>query len=132
MKVIQLEDDKISVDCSFLLSPRRTVVNTINAYSWVVAERDSEFKTALLNSDIWVPDGIAIVWAAKVLKGEKIKKISLKYYCSEVVVARKALDNNKIDHDDYISIVSNSIKNFNISKAKNTTGGNYYNNMKSS
>ena len=49
MKVIQLEDYKISVDCSFLLSPRRTVVNTINAYSWVVAERDSEFKTALLN-----------------------------------------------------------------------------------
>ena len=76
MRVIQLEDYKISVDCSFLLSPRRTVVNTINAYSWVVAERDSEFKTALLNSDILVPDGIAIVWAAKVLKGEKIKKIS--------------------------------------------------------
>ena len=61
MKVIQLEDYKISVDCSFLLSPRRTVVNTINAYSWVVAERDSEFKTALLNSDILVEEDINII-----------------------------------------------------------------------
>lgn len=62
---------------------------------------------------------------------EKIKKISMKYYCSEVVVARKALDNKKINYDDYISIVLNSIKNFNISKVKNTTGGDYYNTMKS-
>ena len=77
MNTLQLEDYLITVDCSVSPLPiRKTVVNTINAYSWVVAENDSLFKKALQNSDILIPDGIAIVWAAKYLKGEKITKVS--------------------------------------------------------
>ncbi|MFD0750793.1 WecB/TagA/CpsF family glycosyltransferase [Mucilaginibacter calamicampi] len=52
------------------------VINTINQYSYVVAERDAEFKQSLLQSDILLPDGIGIVVATKIIKGKRIKKIA--------------------------------------------------------
>ena len=54
----------------------KTLVNTINQYSYCVAERDHGFKESLLNSDVLLPDGMGIVWALNFLKGEKIKKIA--------------------------------------------------------
>jgi len=51
-------------------------INTLNQFSYVIAERDPEFKEALMSSDILLPDGVGIVAAAKILKGEKIKKIA--------------------------------------------------------
>ncbi|TWR27627.1 WecB/TagA/CpsF family glycosyltransferase [Mucilaginibacter pallidiroseus] len=51
-------------------------INTINQFSYVIAERDPEFKEALMSSDILLPDGVGIVAAAQVLKGEKINKIA--------------------------------------------------------
>ena len=54
----------------------KCVINAINQYSYVMAEKDKEFKHALLEADILIPDGIGIVWAARLLKGEKIKKIA--------------------------------------------------------
>ncbi|WP_282117765.1 WecB/TagA/CpsF family glycosyltransferase [Maribacter aquivivus] len=52
------------------------LVNTINQYSYCIAEKDSLFKKALQNSDVLLPDGIAIVHASKFLNGYKIKKIA--------------------------------------------------------
>lgn len=55
---------------------KKKVISTINQYSYCIAEKDIEFKTALLKSDIILPDGIAIVAAGKLLSGQKIKKIA--------------------------------------------------------
>ena len=55
---------------------QKIVVNTINPHSFCVAEKDPEFQNALQNSDFLLPDGIGIVMAAKVLRGDKIKKIA--------------------------------------------------------
>ena len=52
------------------------VINTINQYSYCMAEQDSEFKLALQNSDVLLPDGIGIVMAAKFLKGKILKRIT--------------------------------------------------------
>lgn len=51
-------------------------INTINPHSFCVAKRDDEFKKALEDSDILLPDGIGIVWAEKFLNGNVIKKIA--------------------------------------------------------
>lgn len=68
---------KIYSDSLFNLPKRRKlVINTINQYSFCVAEKDPDFKNALVQSDILLPDGIAIVASVRLLEGEKIKKIA--------------------------------------------------------
>jgi N-acetylglucosaminyldiphosphoundecaprenol N-acetyl-beta-D-mannosaminyltransferase len=57
------------------LTAKKQVINTINPHSYYVAKKDIAFKTALLNSDILLPDGIGITFAAKILKGKRIKRI---------------------------------------------------------
>lgn len=52
------------------------VISTINAHSYCLAVDDNEFKNALENSDILLPDGIGIVWAIKFLYSKSIKKIA--------------------------------------------------------
>lgn len=52
------------------------LVNTINQYSYCIAENDINFGEALKNSDILLPDGIAIVHANTFLNGTKISKIA--------------------------------------------------------
>jgi len=54
----------------------RLIINTINQYSYCIAEKDPLFKTALKQSDILLPDGIGIVNAAKIINRQKIKKIA--------------------------------------------------------
>lgn len=54
----------------------KTVINTINQYSFCIAEEDAKFKQALLESEILLPDGEGIVFAERLLTGKKIKKIS--------------------------------------------------------
>lgn len=54
----------------------KALINTINQYSYCIAEEDKEFKEALSHSDILLPDGVGIVAAAKFLNGSYIKKIS--------------------------------------------------------
>ena len=64
----------------------QTLVNTINQYSYCIAERDVEFKTALQQSDVLLPDGVAIVKAVKLVSDKNIKKIAgadLHQYCLE-------------------------------------------------
>ncbi|MBC5992528.1 WecB/TagA/CpsF family glycosyltransferase [Pontibacter sp. SD6] len=55
---------------------QKTLVNTINQYSYCIAEGDAEFKNSLLKSDVLLPDGIGIVAASRFIKGKKIFKIA--------------------------------------------------------
>lgn len=61
---------------SFSLNKGQTVINTINAHSYIVAKNDLIFKEALEQSDILLPDGEGIVLMVKKLTGKKIKKIA--------------------------------------------------------
>jgi N-acetylglucosaminyldiphosphoundecaprenol N-acetyl-beta-D-mannosaminyltransferase len=54
----------------------KCLISTVNQYSYMVAEKDEEFKKALMESDILLPDGVGIVAAAKMLNGETVKKIA--------------------------------------------------------
>jgi N-acetylglucosaminyldiphosphoundecaprenol N-acetyl-beta-D-mannosaminyltransferase len=54
----------------------KIVINTINPHSYVTAKKDVEFKIALQDSDILIPDGSGIVLAAKLINGDKINKIA--------------------------------------------------------
>lgn len=55
---------------------RTIVINTINQYSYCMAEQNEDFKKALQESDILLPDGLGIVAAEKILNGRKINKIT--------------------------------------------------------
>ena len=54
----------------------KTLINTINQYSYCMAEKDAAFKKALQESDVLLPDGMGIVAAVRGLTGHKIKKIA--------------------------------------------------------
>ncbi|MFD1615868.1 WecB/TagA/CpsF family glycosyltransferase [Gelatiniphilus marinus] len=54
----------------------KSIINTINPHSYVIAKQDRVFNEALLKSDVLLPDGIGIVYALKLLKSKKIKKIA--------------------------------------------------------
>lgn len=54
----------------------KCVINTINAYSYCEAKKDTAFINALVNSTVLLPDGISIVLAAKLLNKQTIKKIA--------------------------------------------------------
>ena len=58
------------------LIDEKTLISTINAYSYNVSFKDKLFKEALQNSDVLIPDGIGVVWAVRLLTGKKIKKIA--------------------------------------------------------
>lgn len=55
---------------------QQCIINTINQYSYCIAQEDEAFDKALKRSDILLPDGIGIVWAAKWKHGKSIKKIA--------------------------------------------------------
>lgn len=55
---------------------KKCVINTVNQYSFIIAENDIEFKSALSQSDVLLPDGVGIVAAVKLLTGNFIKKIA--------------------------------------------------------
>lgn len=58
------------------LPKRKLLINTINAHSYNVAQKDSLFAEALKNGDVLLPDGISIVYAYKWLLRKKIKRIA--------------------------------------------------------
>ncbi len=67
-----------------LPTAHQTLVNTINQYSYCIAENDPEFKASLQNADVLLADGIAIVVTVRIVDGFKIKKIAgadLHKYC---------------------------------------------------
>ena len=62
--------DKIDLD------NKQCVVNTINAFSYVIAKKDLLFLKALQNSTVLVPDGFPIVTAVRILNNKRIRKIA--------------------------------------------------------
>jgi len=58
------------------ISDDKKLITCLNAHSFNVAQDDKFFQYALQNSDIILPDGIAIVYAIRYLHGIKLKKIS--------------------------------------------------------
>lgn len=54
----------------------KVLINTLNAHSYNTVQKDKEFKIALKNSNVLLPDGIGVVWATKILTGQKLKKIA--------------------------------------------------------
>lgn len=78
LKTTPIEDYNIYTDAITKLSVNssKTVINTINAHSYIVAKTDILFKEALVNSDVLLPDGEGIVLMAKVLNKKKINKIA--------------------------------------------------------
>ena len=52
------------------------LVNTINQYSFCMANEDMGFKKSLQMSDVLLPDGISVVAAEYLMTGKIIKKIS--------------------------------------------------------
>jgi N-acetylglucosaminyldiphosphoundecaprenol N-acetyl-beta-D-mannosaminyltransferase len=71
-----LSYDIFTGDLNLISFDSKLLINTINQYSYCIAEEDKEFKDALLNSDILLPDGMAIVMAVKMMVKTTIKKIA--------------------------------------------------------
>jgi len=59
-----------------LASNKITIVNTLNAHSYIVQKTNNKFKEALKGSNYLIPDGSGIVLASKILKNKSIKKVS--------------------------------------------------------
>lgn len=59
-----------------VLHKGKSVINTLNQYSFCLAEKDRTFKNALMDSDVLLPDGISIVLSAKFLNGNNLNKIA--------------------------------------------------------
>jgi N-acetylglucosaminyldiphosphoundecaprenol N-acetyl-beta-D-mannosaminyltransferase len=77
LKTIRLFDyDILASDIGFLQTGSKSLINTINQYSYIIAEKDPEFKKALRDADVLLPDGIGMVVAARLIEGKKIKKIA--------------------------------------------------------
>jgi len=54
----------------------KVLINTLNAHSFNTSLDDNDFKKALKNSYVLLPDGISVVLAKRMLTGEKIHKIA--------------------------------------------------------
>jgi N-acetylglucosaminyldiphosphoundecaprenol N-acetyl-beta-D-mannosaminyltransferase len=54
----------------------KRIINTINPHSYCVAKKDFEFHQSLELSDVLLPDGVGIIWAEKLINGNRIKKIA--------------------------------------------------------
>lgn len=59
-----------------IIGERKFMINTINPHSYCVTKVDHEFKKALIDSDLILPDGSGITFASKILNGKSIKKYS--------------------------------------------------------
>jgi N-acetylglucosaminyldiphosphoundecaprenol N-acetyl-beta-D-mannosaminyltransferase len=54
----------------------KIVVSTINAFSYAIAKSDKDFRFALKNSDILLPDGVSFVLANSIINNHRLRKIS--------------------------------------------------------
>lgn len=52
------------------IPPGKRLINTLNAYSFVVAQRDPAFVEALRGGDYLLPDGYGMIWASRRVKME--------------------------------------------------------------
>ncbi|HQI44582.1 MAG TPA: WecB/TagA/CpsF family glycosyltransferase [Bacteroidales bacterium] len=73
---IELLNFQININIPDFNYNEQTIINTINPHSYCISKKDILFNEALHQSDILIPDGIGIVYAARILKKIKIKRIS--------------------------------------------------------
>jgi N-acetylglucosaminyldiphosphoundecaprenol N-acetyl-beta-D-mannosaminyltransferase len=55
---------------------RQIIINTLNQYSFCIAEEDPLFKQALQKADVLLPDGVGITAAYRFLYKQPIRKIA--------------------------------------------------------
>jgi N-acetylglucosaminyldiphosphoundecaprenol N-acetyl-beta-D-mannosaminyltransferase len=55
---------------------RKLLITTLNAHCYNIAQKDEVYASSLIKSDVLLPDGISIVFAAGILLGTKLKKIA--------------------------------------------------------
>ncbi len=65
-----------SIDDIGLNVTEKTLINTVNQYSYCMAEKIPAFKNALTKSTILLPDGIGAVLSIRLLSGDKLTKIA--------------------------------------------------------
>ena len=63
-----------SKDALGAIPERKTLINTVNAHSFNVAQKDELFAEALKNGDYLIPDGASVVKACKWLKSKSQPK----------------------------------------------------------
>jgi N-acetylglucosaminyldiphosphoundecaprenol N-acetyl-beta-D-mannosaminyltransferase len=73
---LQLSAINVFNDKLINIPDKKLLINTINAHSYNVAQKDPFYAKALLSSDILLPDGISVVLAKKLLNRKIIKKIA--------------------------------------------------------
>lgn len=73
---LKLSNIDIFADELAHLPEKKLLINTINAHSYNIAQKDKLFAKALYSSNILLPDGISIVLARRLLLREKIKKLA--------------------------------------------------------
>ncbi|MCQ2199399.1 MAG: WecB/TagA/CpsF family glycosyltransferase [Paludibacteraceae bacterium] len=67
--MVRLKDIKITDDLT-TLPEGKLLINTINAHSYNVAQKDKLFAEALENGDVLIPDGAGVVLACKWLNAK--------------------------------------------------------------
>lgn len=80
------------------LPPGKLLVNTINAWSYVVAQDDERFAAALKGGDALIPDGRSIVWAAKFLglpNAPKKRIAGWDLFCFEMASLQKEAESSR-------------------------------------
>lgn len=58
------------------LDSSKKLISTLNAHSFNTLRKDSFFREALMASDMLLPDGISVVLAMRLLRGDKLRKIA--------------------------------------------------------
>ena len=74
--MLRLKDTSVVESTDMLMSrpDGKTLINTIYAYSYVVAQKDDSFAEALTRCDFLMPDGTSIVKACRWLKAKSRPK----------------------------------------------------------
>ena len=95
---------------------------------------DCEAICNAVASEVLVPTDVfrekwKTVFSLDVAVFERIKKLALYFRCSEIVIARKALDSRFITKRDYKIVVDKTIENYSTFAEKKSKGGDYYRTM---
>ncbi|MBR4324508.1 MAG: WecB/TagA/CpsF family glycosyltransferase [Bacteroidales bacterium] len=65
LSVVKILESSVALSS---IPPGKFLINTINAHSYNVAQKDEDFAAALKNGDYLIPDGASILGACKFLK----------------------------------------------------------------
>jgi len=74
--MLQLSKFNIYSSSLSAISNSKTLISTINANAFNIAQTDILYQEALKSSDILLPDGISVAWAIRWINGRKLKKIA--------------------------------------------------------